>query len=67
MVCDPSCTAGPGCGPAVVAGDGRRALELAATYAFDLVLLDILIPELNGFEVLQTLKADPLRRDIPDR
>ena len=48
-----------------VAADGRQALELLATQPFDLVLLDIMMPEVNGYQVLETLKADPARRDIP--
>ena len=48
-----------------LAADGRRALELLASQRFDLVLLDIMMPEVNGYQVLETLKADPQRRDIP--
>lgn len=47
------------------AEDGRRALDLLAQQRFDLVLLDILMPELNGYQVLQMLKADKQLRDIP--
>jgi class 3 adenylate cyclase/signal transduction histidine kinase len=49
----------------VTAEDGRRALALIAEQSFDLVLLDILMPELNGFQVLQTLKADRKLRELP--
>lgn len=53
-------------GHTVAAADnGKRALELAHTQNFDLVLLDILMPELNGFQVLQTLKADRTLRELP--
>ena len=38
------------------AEDGRRALELALSADFDLILLDIMIPELNGLEVLRRLQ-----------
>jgi class 3 adenylate cyclase/AmiR/NasT family two-component response regulator len=48
-----------------VAEDGRQALALVAARTFDLVLLDVMMPELNGYEVLQRLKADPAWRDIP--
>ena len=44
---------------------GRRALELLATRPFDLVLLDVLMPELDGFAVLEAIKGDPKLRDIP--
>ncbi len=47
------------------APDGRRALEMIGTGAFDLVLLDILMPELNGYQVLQHLKDSPNWRDLP--
>ncbi|MDP2720923.1 MAG: response regulator [bacterium] len=41
-----------------VANDGEKALELVRTYKFDAVLLDIMIPKLDGIEVLKKLKAD---------
>ena len=47
------------------APDGRRALEMIATGAFDLVLLDIMMPELNGYQVLQHLQDSPAWRDLP--
>lgn len=37
------------------AADGRKALELALSTDFDLILLDIMLPELNGLEVLRRL------------
>jgi CheY-like chemotaxis protein len=42
-----------------LAGHGKQALDMIASKAFDLVLLDILMPEMDGFEVLARLKADP--------
>ena len=48
-----------------VAADGRQALTMVKAEAFDLVLLDIMMPELNGYQVLQYLKADATLRDIP--
>ncbi len=47
------------------AENGRQALARLAAEAFDLVLLDILMPEINGFEVLARLKADETLRHIP--
>jgi DNA-binding response OmpR family regulator/CRP-like cAMP-binding protein len=49
----------------VLAENGRQALEMLETGDFDLVLLDILMPEMDGFEVLGRLKSDPARRDLP--
>ena len=40
------------------APDGRRGLELALSGAFDLVLLDIMLPQLSGMEVLRRLRKD---------
>ena len=48
-----------------VAENGRQALEMVKTHTFDLVLLDIMMPEMNGFQVLQCLKSDDTWRDIP--
>jgi phosphoserine phosphatase RsbU/P len=48
-----------------VAGDGRQALELIERESFDLVLLDVLMPELNGYQVLDRLKAQGRLRDLP--
>jgi adenylate cyclase len=48
-----------------IANDGREALELLLAEPFDLVLLDLMMPEMSGDEVLARLQADPERRDIP--
>ena len=47
------------------AENGRIALELLKQRAFDLVLLDIIMPELNGFHTLEFIKADPKLRHLP--
>jgi CheY-like chemotaxis protein len=47
------------------AADGRQALDMATSRTFDLILLDILMPEVNGYEVLVQLKANAMTRDIP--
>jgi adenylate cyclase len=47
------------------AESGRRALELLEVEEFDLILLDLLMPDLNGFQVLELLKADERLHDIP--
>src|SRR5712691_2789329 len=49
----------------VSARNGREALAQVAAEAPDLVLLDIMMPIMDGFEVLARLKADPAARDIP--
>jgi len=47
------------------ANDGRQALELLRSKKFDLVLLDIQMPEMTGYEVLEHLKADAELRHVP--
>jgi class 3 adenylate cyclase/CheY-like chemotaxis protein len=47
------------------AENGRSALEKLKSTRFDLMLLDIQMPELNGYQVLELLKADPALSDIP--
>ena len=48
-----------------VAKDGKQALSMLSKQHFDLVLLDIIMPELNGYQVLQQLKASDYLKDIP--
>src|SRR5262245_9648056 len=47
------------------AADGRQALELLKSRPFDLVLLDIMMPNVNGYEVLAAMKASERLRHIP--
>jgi two-component system alkaline phosphatase synthesis response regulator PhoP len=49
----------------VTAFDGQETLDRVAEAKPDLVLLDIMMPKLSGFEVCRKLKADPATRDIP--
>jgi len=49
-----------------VATSGAKALELVKTAPVpDLILLDVMMPEMDGYEVCTRLKADPVTRDIP--
>ena len=43
----------------LTAGDGEAALELIRSERPDLVLLDVMMPKMNGFEVCKRLRADP--------
>ena len=45
--------------------DGKQAVDMARTRNFDLILLDIEMPELDGYGVLEQLKSDMRLRDIP--
>ncbi len=47
------------------ASDGREALEKIKREKPDLVLLDIVMPKMDGFEVLSKLRKDPKTKDIP--
>jgi CheY-like chemotaxis protein len=50
---------------AVGADNGRVGIDMARQISPDLILCDIMMPEADGFEVIQTLRADPQTRDIP--
>lgn len=48
-----------------VAGDGTEGLEQSQKMQPNLILLDIMLPKLNGLDLLRTLKAKPETKDIP--
>ena len=48
-----------------VAENGRRALEMVRGAEFDLVLLDIMMPEMDGYQVLAEMMADPVLKHVP--
>ena len=48
-----------------LAEGGKTALEMASENKFDLILLDLMMPDMSGLEVLKYLKGDPLQRSIP--
>jgi len=50
---------------ATVAGNGAEALRLARDGQFDLVLLDLMLPQLNGWELCRRLRLEPATRAIP--
>ena len=47
------------------AENGREALESLRAGAWDVVLLDVVMPELDGMQVLEAMKSDPELRDVP--
>src|SRR4030043_1724879 len=49
----------------ISAGEGQEGLDKVHSEAPDLVLLDIMMPIMDGFEVLSRLKANPETREIP--
>ncbi|WP_162615673.1 response regulator [Pseudanabaena sp. ABRG5-3] len=48
-----------------MASDGRAALSMVQVNRYDLILLDIMMPEVDGYAVLRYLKQDPSLRNIP--
>lgn len=50
---------------AEVAASGREALEALGARPFDAVLLDVMMPDMDGYQVLREMKADTSLRDIP--
>ena len=49
----------------ILAGNGVEALEIVADLAVDLILLDVMMPEMDGLEVCQRLKSNPQWQHIP--
>ena len=49
----------------VLAGSGAEALEIVAEWKLDLILLDVMMPGMDGFEVCQRLKSNPQWQHIP--
>ena len=49
----------------VVAPDGQQALALVKSYRPDLVLLDVMLPVMGGFQVLREMQEDESTSDIP--
>ncbi len=48
-----------------VATNGKQALDVARVQSPDLILLDMVMPEMDGIEVCQALKAEEITKDIP--
>lgn len=49
----------------LIARDGETALKLARTEPVDMVLLDIVMPDIDGYEVCRRLKGDEMTRELP--
>ncbi len=49
----------------LIASSGQEALEMATAHQPDAILLDMMMPEMDGRETLSRLKADPQTRSIP--
>lgn len=52
-------------GPVRVVTDGLKAIESVQTTPPDIILLDIMMPRMSGYQVCQHLKSDPATKDIP--
>lgn len=48
-----------------VAPDGETALTMVGQHQYQLILLDVILPKMDGFSVLETLQRDPATKDIP--
>ncbi|NEO83396.1 MAG: response regulator [Spirulina sp. SIO3F2] len=48
-----------------VASNGVEALKQVETYAPDIVVLDIVMPQMNGYELCRRLKSDPKTQNVP--
>jgi DNA-binding response OmpR family regulator len=48
-----------------LASDGEEAVSLAKSFKPDVILLDLIMPKMNGFDVLSKLRADPSSKSTP--
>jgi two-component system cell cycle response regulator len=48
----------------IMVQDGLQGLDVAQSTALDLILLDLMLPGIDGFEVLRRLRADPKTADV---
>jgi len=49
----------------IIAGSGREGLAVIPDHRPDLVLLDLMLPDISGVEICRKLKSDPATRDLP--
>lgn len=49
----------------VLASDGQQAMDLLQTSPPDIVVLDLILPKINGFDVLKFIRGNPLLTDLP--
>ena len=49
----------------VTAGSGTAGIELARSATLDVILVDVMMPEMDGYEVCRRLKADPATAAVP--
>lgn len=49
----------------ITATEAKAALELATKYEIDLVLLDLVLPDTNGFELARSLRQEKLTKNLP--
>ncbi len=49
----------------IEAADGKQALEIAGQHAFDLILLDVMMPFISGYDVCRQLRRQPDTQSVP--
>ncbi len=49
----------------LMAADGQQTMQMVDQHQPDLILLDIMMPRMSGYEVCSQIKSDPARRGIP--
>lgn len=47
-----------------IAEDGQKALDLLETFTPDITILDIMMPKVNGLEVLKSIRENPQKKDM---
>jgi DNA-binding response OmpR family regulator len=48
-----------------IANDGEQAVKMASEVQPDLILLDLILPKMNGFEALERMRANPVNKSTP--
>jgi two-component system phosphate regulon response regulator PhoB len=48
-----------------IANDGEQAVKLAEELKPELILLDLILPKMNGFEALERMRANPVNKETP--
>jgi DNA-binding response OmpR family regulator len=49
----------------MISHDGEIGLKMAGVLNFDLIIVDVLMPRMNGFELCQAIRKTPVGRDVP--
>lgn len=49
----------------IIVNDGEEAVKMAEEFAPDIILLDLMLPKMNGFDALERIRANPVNKNTP--